>query len=232
MGCIILVFSLLVARIDAFYGGSLSTSRFRVQGEVNRAIDDEDMEGFETDAVAVPFKPNFKRAVIQGALGLLGGVALTDGLISNPFGASASADGYPIMASDGLMAQKAHGTTEAAVQSKLRWNCDVKLADRICSFNRRWAEQAGYWQSTSFLSEADRTQPITFYDSVTGKPLFVAPQGRSFKEFEDESLIHGWPSFRDQEVVWENVRCLPGGESISVDGTHLGMLFFGDIPLV
>ena len=25
-----------------------------------------------------------------------------------------------------------------------------------------------------------------------------------------------------QEVVWENVRCLPGGECVSVDGTHLG----------
>ena len=25
-----------------------------------------------------------------------------------------------------------------------------------------------------------------------------------------------------EEVVWENVRCLPGGECVSVDGTHLG----------
>jgi hypothetical protein len=33
---------------------------------------------------------------------------------------------------------------------------------------------------------------------------------------------HGWPSFRDQEVVWDNVRCLANGEAVSVDGTHLG----------
>ena len=29
-----------------------------------------------------------------------------------------------------------------------------------------------------------------------------------------------------EEVVWENVRCLPGGECVSLDGTHLGH----DIP--
>ena len=31
------------------------------------------------------------------------------------------------------------------------------------------------------------------------------------------------PSFRDNEVVWENVRVLKNsGETVSVDGTHLG----------
>ena len=34
--------------------------------------------------------------------------------------------------------------------------------------------------------------------------------------------MHGWPSFRDEEVVWENVRTLSDGECVSVDGTHLG----------
>lgn len=34
-------------------------------------------------------------------------------------------------------------------------------------------------------------------------------------------LMHR-PSFRDAEVVWENVRVLPDGETVSVDGTHLG----------
>ena len=63
---------------------------------------------------------------------------------------------------------------------------------------------------------------ITFYDSNTGKPLFVAPRGRSMDTFIAESSHHGWPSFRDEEVVWENVRCLPNGETVSVDGTHLG----------
>lgn len=57
---------------------------------------------------------------------------------------------------------------------------------------------------------------------MTGKALFVAPRGRSVEEFLEESRAHGWPSFRDEEVVWENVRCLPNGEAVSVDGTHLG----------
>lgn len=44
----------------------------------------------------------------------------------------------------------------------------------------------------------------------------------SYKEFLDESIAHGWPSFRDEEVVWENVRCLANGEAVSLVGTHLG----------
>jgi len=52
--------------------------------------------------------------------------------------------------------------------------------------------------------------------------LFIAPRGRTFEEFVKESEKHGWPSFRDEEVVWENVRCLKNGEAVSLDGTHLG----------
>jgi peptide methionine sulfoxide reductase MsrB len=65
-------------------------------------------------------------------------------------------------------------------------------------------------------------EEITFYDSNTGKPLFVAPRGRDMESFLKESSSHGWPSFRDEEVVWDNVRCLKDGEAVSVDGTHLG----------
>ena len=67
---------------------------------------------------------------------------------------------------------------------------------------------------------------MTYYDSVSGKPLFVAPKGRTMEQFMKESKSHGWPSFRDDEVVWENMRCLPDGEAVSIDGTHLGH----DIP--
>ena len=35
-------------------------------------------------------------------------------------------------------------------------------------------------------------------------------------------LAHGWPSFRDEEVVWENVRVLDDSEAVSTAGTHLG----------
>ena len=51
------------------------------------------------------------------------------------------------------------------------------------------------------ISKVDKTKEITFYDSVTGKPLFIAPRERTFEEFRKESEDHGWPSFRDQEVI-------------------------------
>jgi peptide methionine sulfoxide reductase MsrB len=63
---------------------------------------------------------------------------------------------------------------------------------------------------------------IDFYDSNSGKKLFTAPVGRTWDQFIAESKAHGWPSFRDEEVNWDYVRCVKGGESVSVDGTHLG----------
>jgi hypothetical protein len=46
--------------------------------------------------------------------------------------------------------------------------------------------------------QVDKTKETTYYDSVTGKALFIAPRGRTFDEFLKESKVHGWPSFRDQ----------------------------------
>jgi len=45
-------------------------------------------------------------------------------------------------------------------------------------------------------------------------------------DFLIESRNHGWLSFRNEEVVWDNVRILADGEAVSIDGTHLGH----DIP--
>lgn len=109
------------------------------------------------------------------------------------------------------------------VQSNLRWGCDRKKADEICNHNRHYAEHSGYFEKTTFNKEAKNASgPIDFYDSNTGKLLFTAPKGRTMEEFLVESRAHGWPSFRDQEVNWDYVRCLPDGETVSVDGTHLG----------
>ena len=134
-----------------------------------------------------------------------------------------------------LMAPKGHGTTAHPVQENLRWNVDRTTADRICSFNREAAELRGYWKTeTGFLQEMRRscgtptaptepTAPVSFYDSVSGDLLFVAPVGRTMAEFLAESDHHGWPSFRDAEVVWDNVRVLrPSDEAVSKAGTHLG----------
>lgn len=124
-----------------------------------------------------------------------------------------------------IMKPKQHGTSETPVQENLRWGCDRKIADRICNFNRHYAEYSGYWESTSFPEEtadADEETPVTFYDSNSGRPLFRAPVGRSWEDFLKESRTHGWPSFRDAEVIWDDVRVLSNGETVSVAGTHLG----------
>ena len=100
-----------------------------------------------------------------------------------------------------IMSPKAHGTSEKAVQDDLLYGVSNKLADKICNFNRHFAEMGGYFRSTPFEDVVlEAKGPITFYDSVTGKPLFVAPIGRSAEDFIAESEVHGWPSFRDQEV--------------------------------
>lgn len=88
---------------------------------------------------------------------------------------------------ESIMSKKSHGTSDKPVQTNLRWNCDVKIADKICNFNRHFAEYSGYFTMSTlgFLKElreksnAGEVEPITFYDSVTGKPLFKAPVGKS-----------------------------------------------------
>ncbi|CAD7924607.1 unnamed protein product [Amoebophrya sp. A120] len=142
---------------------------------------------------------------------------------------------------DKIMCPKANGTTDAPPPyvGQLRWNCDQAEANQICCFNRHYAEHSGYWErKTKFFAEEDakiRTElklsgegnlpeqhQVTFYDTITSKPLFRAPRGRSWNAFILESRQHGWPSFRDEEVLTGHVRILPGGEAVSTAGTHLG----------
>ena len=108
---------------------------------------------------------------------------------------------------ESIMSPKAHGTSEKPVQTDLLYGVSNKLADKITNFNRHFAEMGGYFRSTNFEDVVLQSKgPVTFYDSVTGKPLFVAPIGRSADEFLRESEIHGWPSFRDEEVSLHVVR--------------------------
>ena len=128
---------------------------------------------------------------------------------------------------ESIMSKKEHGTSHTPVQKNLRWGCDWSTADRICNYNRHYAEYSGSFEKkTTFVAElqkeASQSNPMTFYDSNTGKALFTAPVGRTAEEFLKESRNHGWPSFRDEEVNWERVRVLPDGETVSIDGTHLG----------
>lgn len=71
------------------------------------------------------------------------------------------------------------------------------------------------------MADIKDTKEENFYDSNTGNLLFVAPRERTWEEWIKESKNHGWPSFRDNEVNWDNVRVLPNGETVSVNGTHL-----------
>jgi hypothetical protein len=130
-----------------------------------------------------------------------------------------------MLGKDDIMTTKTHGSCSLSTPANIRWGCDLKMADEITCFNRNFAEPSGYFLSTKFLSQEDPgrgTTEVTFYDTITGKPLFIAPRGRTWNEFVEESRYHGWPSFRDSEVVQENVRVLPGGETVSNAGTHLG----------
>ena len=127
---------------------------------------------------------------------------------------------------DTIMQQRAYGTCVSEVQDPLRWGGVPRgTANNICCHNRHYAERAGSWLSSDFaaMSELpDGVDSVIFYDSVTGLPLFEAPKGRSWDAFWRESTAHGWPSFRDAEVIHSFVRVLPNGETVSVNGTHLG----------
>ena len=143
---------------------------------------------------------------------------------------------FPIIGSQSLKSKKEFGTCISEVQQELQYGVNRDTANSIaCLKGNDAKERFGFafsspigWDDIleSQAEEAEAqglpTPVTTYYDSVTGKPLFRAPVGRSLDDFLAESRSHGWPSFRDDEVVWENVRCLEDGEAISVDGTHLG----------
>ena len=130
---------------------------------------------------------------------------------------------YPIYGSKEIMKRKVHGTSDTPAQDNLRWGCDTTTADRICNYNRHYAEHFGYFtHNQAFMTELIKAKQISFYDSNTGMPLFQAPNSRTWRAFWEESQQRGWPTFRDEDVNWENVRCLRGGEVVSLSGTHLG----------
>jgi len=111
-----------------------------------------------------------------------------------------------------------------SVATFMGMDLDYDLADRICCNNHVYAEPSGYAQSAAvdFYSKLDPNVETVFFDSVCGLPLFVAPRGRTFEEFVDESIKHGWPSFRPEEIVSENVIIHDGGRMESKCLTHLG----------
>lgn len=66
-----------------------------------------------------------------------------------------------------------------------------------------------YFATTEFLkTESEASGEITFYDTVTGKPLFIAPRGRTWASFVAESKAHGWPVQRAKAQSWIRSRTL------------------------
>ena len=115
-------------------------------------------------------------------------------------------------------------TPMESVSSYLGATLDYSVANRICCNNHRFAEYKGYLAANEvdFFGRLDPSAETVFYDSVCGVPLFIAPRGRTFDEFKQESLKHGWPSFRPEELVSENVIIHNDGRMESVCKTHLG----------
>ena len=66
-----------------------------------------------------------------------------------------------VMGSEDIMAPKAHGTCANPVQSDLRFGCDTKTADRICCFNRHYAEHSGYAWARRGRNKSPRSRSTT-----------------------------------------------------------------------
>ena len=69
----------------------------------------------------------------------------------------------------------------------MKFECDYNTADRICCFNRHYAEHSGYafspkltWVNEASSHYKQHGTPMTYFDSVSGKSLFKAPNGRTF----------------------------------------------------
>lgn len=124
------------------------------------------------------------------------------------------------------MTIKKHGTCPLPVQKNLRFGVDRTTADIISCYNENKAEPPGYaFQKDKGVEieffVAPRNQ-VDFYDSVTGKRLFIAPMGRDFQSFLKESKAAGYLSFNNDEVIWNDVRVLTNGNVVTTDGTFLG----------
>merc|ERR1712060_781153 len=126
-----------------------------------------------------------RKVLASPAAALIVGVAAPRACVNMGF------DGPVVMGTEAMMADKGkgHGTSAVAIQKDLRWNCDVETANRICNFNRHYAEYGGFWErATSFLrEESEASGEITFYDSNTGRPLFYGPRDRTWGAFVQES---------------------------------------------
>lgn len=136
---------------------------------------------------------------------------------------------------------KEFDTCQGHVQKNLRYNMSLfdtpdgvpvnvnateSLATAICCDSRTkvFAEPRFLFQNpfVNFFQNLNADSVTTFYDSVCGLPIFRAPIGRTMSEFQADTTEHGWPSFREKEIIAENVITDKNGFVYSKCGTHLG----------
>ena len=124
------------------------------------------------------------------------------------------------------------GRTEPEVPFA-RVEANETLADAVCCDVRAaaFAEPQNLYLAPDIrlFTHLSRFDVTTFYDSLCGLPLFRAPVGRTFDEWQGETGVHGWPSFREAERIGNHVRVnKTSGFVTSTCGTHLGTYLMDD----
>jgi hypothetical protein len=146
------------------------------------------------------------------------------------------------------MKNKDYGTCSQKIsrfnRKDLRFGVDIPIALRISCYSRQKPRRTDAGakaiegkdidsEAKYYSMESPRTwiqtlykcgnKKVNYYDSQTGRLLFTAPIMRQQRDVIWESQNDGYPSFRWEEVNWDNVRIVEGSdELVSIDGTHLG----------
>jgi hypothetical protein len=126
------------------------------------------------------------------------------------------------------------------VQAQLRFNMSAQpaevpvpvdptesLAEAICCDprTRPYAEPQFFFRRPEIALFSHVSEHATFYDSVCGIPLFNVPKNRTWADFVAETQEHGWPSFRESELVPGSIVVSPtDGDVYSSCGTYLGSI--------
>ena len=99
------------------------------------------------------------------------------------------------------------------------------LAEAICCDARYddFAEPNSLFSDVNFFAALTDNKGTTFFDSSCGIPLFFVAASR-YETFKSETAEHGWPSFRDVDIINKNnLKVDSTGHVYSSCGTHLGI---------
>jgi len=108
---------------------------------------------------------SFTSSAFYSPIGIRKASPLNMGLLDSLFGGLAGGgqtfEAPCVMGEESIMSQKEHGTSATPVQSDLRWDCDRKVADNICNFNRHYAEYRGKLCNEFFMSNESENYFLT-----------------------------------------------------------------------